>query len=181
VTYSDVQDGAAGTGNISSNPAFAEDGSVYCPLYILDGSPCVDAGDPSPAYNDGCFAPVGTALGGPQNDMGVGGGPLGCATYGLGVDGPSIGPGRSMIAFLGPNPSHGRTNLELRLSRAERVRVALLDLSGRKVLQVLDGDVDAGVHFVRWDFASARVPPGIYFVRVDVAGRREGGTIVFVR
>ena len=46
VTYSDVQQGSAGTGNITSDPMF-----VDVPMgdyHLLLGSPCIDAGDPHP-------------------------------------------------------------------------------------------------------------------------------------
>jgi hypothetical protein len=47
VTYNDVQGGYPGTGNINLDPAFLDTMHMLQP-----GSPCIDAGDPSPAYND---------------------------------------------------------------------------------------------------------------------------------
>ena len=83
VRYSDVQGGEAAVsieeggvlswqeGNIDAEPLFAggED------FRLTEGSPCIDTGNPSPAYNDGCLSP---ALGGDRNDMGAYGGPLSC-------------------------------------------------------------------------------------------------------
>lgn len=69
VTYSDVQDGYEGDGNINSNPIFND-----C-LKILPGSLCIDAGNPDPQYNDVCLPP---SLGGVRNDMGAHGGPGAC-------------------------------------------------------------------------------------------------------
>jgi hypothetical protein len=43
---------------------------------LLDGSPCIDAGNPDPNMNDGCQPP---GKGGPRNDMGITGGPNNCA------------------------------------------------------------------------------------------------------
>ncbi|TKJ39984.1 hypothetical protein CEE37_09620 [candidate division LCP-89 bacterium B3_LCP] len=50
VTYSDIQDGWPGIGNIAENPMF-----INPELYdfrLQWGSPCIDAGDPDPQYND---------------------------------------------------------------------------------------------------------------------------------
>jgi len=71
VTYSDVQNGYTGEGNINGNPAFKSDQD----LTIVAGSPCIDAGNPDPQYNDQCFPP---SLGSARNDMGAHGGPGAC-------------------------------------------------------------------------------------------------------
>ena len=73
VTYSDVEDGYPGEGNISFNPIFA---GVACEdLRIVPSSRCIDAGCPEDHYNDICFPP---SLGTELNDMGVDGGPGAC-------------------------------------------------------------------------------------------------------
>ena len=43
VTYSDIEDGYTGTGNINSDPDFLDSGDD--PYQIVSGSPCIDAGD----------------------------------------------------------------------------------------------------------------------------------------
>jgi parallel beta-helix repeat protein len=48
-TYSCIQDGDAGTGNISSNPNFIDDPNVDCRLQRT--SPCKGAGDPNGTYS----------------------------------------------------------------------------------------------------------------------------------
>jgi hypothetical protein len=73
VTFSDVQGGFAGEGNINLNPLF---GSAGCEaLQIIVGSPCIDAGNPDPMFNDVCLPP---SLGTVRNDMGAHGGPKAC-------------------------------------------------------------------------------------------------------
>jgi hypothetical protein len=74
VTYCDVQNGFTGTGNINRNPIFLSTSD----LIIVTGSPCIDAGNPNPAYNDVCLAPCGLSLGTVTNDMGADGGPGAC-------------------------------------------------------------------------------------------------------
>jgi len=77
VTYSCVEGGWEGEGNIDSDPMFVHpwDGS-WADLRLLPGSPCIDAGNPDAAYNDACLPP---GLGGERCDMGAYGGPLNCA------------------------------------------------------------------------------------------------------
>lgn len=65
-TYSDIQNGFDGEGNISLNPIFNEQFAIVPP------SPAIDAGNPSPQYND--LIPPG--LGTVRNDMGHLGGPF---------------------------------------------------------------------------------------------------------
>lgn len=65
ITYSDVQHGFDGEGNLSNDPILDE-------LYrIVPPSPCIDAGNPSEEYADG----IPPGLGGLRNDMGYTGGP----------------------------------------------------------------------------------------------------------
>ena len=74
LTYNDIMATTAGTGNITVDPGIADSS-----FYLLTGSSCIDAGDPSTAYNDveNSGSP-GTAMwpsqGGLRNDMGAYGG-----------------------------------------------------------------------------------------------------------
>ncbi len=70
VTYSDVQNGFEGEGNIDENPVFID--SMF---QISSISPCVDAGNPDLPFLDVCFPP---SKGTERNDMGAYGGPGAC-------------------------------------------------------------------------------------------------------
>jgi hypothetical protein len=74
VTYSNIGQGWAGTGNISEDPLFV--GDLY---YLASNSPSVDSGDPDPQYDDPADPGFPTlaewpARGGLLNDMGAYGG-----------------------------------------------------------------------------------------------------------
>ena len=71
VTYSDIDGGWTGEGNIDMNPLFVLSGSYM----LAEGSPCIDAGDMAYSYNDDCFPP---SKGDERNDMGAYGGPGAC-------------------------------------------------------------------------------------------------------
>ena len=75
VTYSDVQGGLTGVGNIGIQPVFAGSGCAREDVTIVLGSPAIDTGDADPAFDDECFPP---SLGGTRNDMGADGGPGAC-------------------------------------------------------------------------------------------------------
>jgi len=60
VTYSNIESGWPGLGNISLYSAFVD--TAYDDYRLLWGSPCIDSGDPNPIYND----PDGT-----RSDMGA--------------------------------------------------------------------------------------------------------------
>lgn len=77
-TYSDIEDGDAGTGNISADPKFVDpSGGDY---HLQATSPCIDAGNPDPAFNDikdpdNPEQAKWPSLGTTRNDMGAYGGP----------------------------------------------------------------------------------------------------------
>ena len=75
VSYSNVQGGAPGDGNISLNPVFSGVGCDPSELVIVAGSPCIDAGNPDPTQDDACFPP---SRGSVRSDMGAHGGPGAC-------------------------------------------------------------------------------------------------------
>jgi hypothetical protein len=50
VMYSDIMHGYVGTGNINVYPAFID--TTHNDFRLQWGSPCIDAGDPNPIYND---------------------------------------------------------------------------------------------------------------------------------
>ncbi|MGD0413558.1 MAG: Ig-like domain-containing protein, partial [Verrucomicrobiota bacterium] len=72
VNYSDVQGGYGGSNNLNVDPQFADTNDFL----LGDTSPCIDAGDPAPQYNDGAFPPA-QFYGTDRNDMGAYGGPGG--------------------------------------------------------------------------------------------------------
>ncbi|MBI5386064.1 MAG: hypothetical protein HZA90_15425 [Verrucomicrobia bacterium] len=68
VSYCDVQNGYAGTGNINFSPIFRS----RADLMIVRPSKCLDAGSTNAVYDDVSFPP---SLGTPRNDIGAHGGP----------------------------------------------------------------------------------------------------------
>lgn len=80
VNYSCIQEPWLGTGNLTSDPLLNPLNSS-----LLDGSPCIDAGNPSPAFNDSCLPPGKPTA---RNDMGASGGPGNCCQAAPSPGGP---------------------------------------------------------------------------------------------
>ena len=69
-----------------------------------------------------------------------------------------------------PNPFNPATTIQYSLPLQSRVRVEVIDVLGRVVAELFDGDQAAGIHTLRWN---AGVPSGIYFCRLEAMP--EGG------
>jgi hypothetical protein len=97
-----------------------------------------------------------------------------------------VPPGHAADGALrvSPNPSREASDISFTLAAGARVQVAVHDVSGRRLLDVLDTSLAAGEHTLRWDGRDARgqpVPAGTYFVVVRADGRVSARSVVFVR
>ncbi len=68
-----------------------------------------------------------------------------------------------------PNPFNPATTLAYTLPEAAHVRLAVYDVTGRAVAQLVDATVAAGAHEVVFDATS--LPSGIYLVRLEAGGQ----------
>jgi hypothetical protein len=87
---------------------------------------------------------------------------------------------------ISPNPSRGRIEISYVVGgvEAKRVRVDVLDVSGRHVKTVVDRVQSPGKHRAVWTGdgdTGARVACGAYCVRVSVLGRTGSGRVVLLR
>ena len=95
--------------------------------------------------------------------------PLAAVSRGGGMRELAIGP-------IEPNPVLAGAHIGCVLPRAGRVRVRVLDASGRLVRVLADGAVAAGTHEFTWDARDAygaHVAAGIYFAEIVLGGRRS--------
>ncbi len=110
------------------------------------------------------------------------------ARYQLAVGSAAVGVTTNLPSDLGleasPNPSSAPARLRYALSEAAHARLEVLDLQGRRVRTVFDGEQPAGTHDSVWDLkddAGAAVAPGLYWARLDVAGRERRVRLAVVR
>ena len=172
VTYTCITGGFAGEGNIDEDPMFidpsAGNGSAYNGLTavwgLLQGSPCIDAGDPDPIYND----PDGT-----RNDMGAYGGPNGLLL--LDSENEVIDVISQSFINVYPNPFNPETTIDLSLTSADLelpVTVEIFNIKGQLVKTVLDNQtIQNNAKFI-WngtDNKGTSTTSGLYFVKLKTA------------
>ena len=80
---------------------------------------------------------------------------------------------------LAPNPARGRSAVLLTLGRAQRVRAAVYDVTGREVARLFDGALPAGE--ARFDVPLSGLAAGVYLVRVDGETVRVARSLVVAR
>jgi hypothetical protein len=167
VTYSLVEGGFTGTGNIDAYPFFEVAG-----FYLSDSSVCIDAGDPDPAYNDpegdpgmGKWPSKGTV----RNDMGAYGGPLSTELSDFIItsvnDDESLNlPENFRLKQNFPNPFNPTTNIDYELGESQLVMLKVFDAVGKEVTTLVNERQYSGKHEVV--FSGKGLPSGIYFYQL---------------
>jgi hypothetical protein len=67
-----------------------------------------------------------------------------------------------------PNPFNPVTRLTYFVPDAAHVRLAVYDVTGRLVAELVNGAVDAGEHAIEWD--AKGLASGVYFGRLETGG-----------
>jgi len=78
-------------------------------------------------------------------------------------------PGSAELINAYPNPFNQKVTIKFSLTERTRVHLAVYDLAGRRVANLINGSLDAGVHMAVWDGHSndgALLPSGIYCARL---------------
>lgn len=160
---------------VELDPSTGSPGSFHPPYVSNDGrTPLLLDGQT--LYVGGYQARIATPLGPVRTS------PAAWTFATLGVQTP--GPARTVLSLsVAPNPTSSSTRVRLSLARDSRVRVAVFDLQGREVSNLVDGWMKAGSREFRWDglSRSGRREAGIYLVRADVAGERISRRLVLFR
>ncbi len=183
VTYSDVEGGFPGEGNINESPIFLDSS-----FHLAWNSPCVDAGAPLPV----CCDPEDPAhpglaewpsLGGVTNDMGAYGGqdrdefPFSFLT-GVRQD-KSSSPGEFRLGQNYPNPFNPSTTIRYELPERGYVLLKVFNLLGGEVARLVDGVEEIGVGSVR--FEGGGLPSGVYFYRLSAGGLTQTRRMVLAK
>ena len=90
------------------------------------------------------------------------------------------------IALLAnrPNPFNPSTTIEFSLPAPGTVKLAVYDITGRKVRELLSAPLSAGKHTAAWNGADSAGRPaasGVYFSRLECGGRAVCGKLMLVR
>ena len=182
-TYCDIQDGYTGAGNINELPQFAD--SNY---YLLPGSPCIDMGDSNSIYNDtedpnnpgyALYPAMGTL----RNDIGAYGGPLAKilsnVLIGIAGKGKNI-PGSFMLFQNYPNPFNPETKIRFVIpSRSGIVKLTVYDVLGKKVTELVHGDLPPGTYETVWN--ASGFSSGVYFYTLKTESFSQTGKMVLTK
>jgi hypothetical protein len=87
------------------------------------------------------------------------------------------------ILIVGPNPTQGRMQIQYAVVRAGRVRLELLDVSGRVRVTLGDRIQAPGRYVTAWDGAGRRgqLSSGLYFVRLMAPGQVTVRKLAIIR
>jgi hypothetical protein len=93
-------------------------------------------------------------------------------------------PSAPAVLQLAPNPFARWTALRFALAEPARASLAILDVTGRRVVELAAGLHERGVHAFTWrgeDGEGRPVPSGVYLVRLSVGDRGTSRRIVLLR
>jgi hypothetical protein len=90
------------------------------------------------------------------------------------IPGSSGAPKEFALSAAWPNPSKAGVSLNFTVAKTAHVRLSVLDLQGREVSVLRDGEFTPGRYQVKWDGTSdhGAVPAGVYFVRCITPDRK---------
>ena len=101
----------------------------------------------------------------------------------VGAPGPAAAA-RTFLARPSPSPTRQATRVTYALAATDRdVDLAIYDVGGRRVRQLVSGAQAPGVHSLAWDLRSqhgARVASGHYFIRLRTASQASVARFVIV-
>jgi hypothetical protein len=151
----DYQSANPGPNNISADPLYVD--PTHRNYYLLAGSPCIDAGNPDPQYNDpdGSRADIGAFMF--------------WAYKGMAKDESPV-PATFSLAQNYPNPFNPATTIGFALAISGHTKISVYNVLGQNVRTLVDGHLEAGRHSVVWDGkddGGRAVASGIYLYRIE--------------
>ncbi len=80
---------------------------------------------------------------------------------------------------VSPNPFNPSAEIRFSLPEAAQVRLKIYNLTGQNVATVIDGQMSAGEHTVRWD--ASRYASGLYLARLEAGSVVETKKLVLLK
>jgi hypothetical protein len=185
VTFSDIEGGWEGTGNIDADPLFrAPEYAEYYLMSVVCGdpsySPCIDAGNPdSVDVLLDCLHGLGTEF----CDMGAYGGRFGEPPVSIGEEGeiPNIIslPKAFKLYQNYPNPFNPSTTIVFDITgnagMQQPVNLTIYDIRGRRVRTLINSGLVPGNYKIHWDGSTDRgvaISSGIYLYNLKAGEER---------
>ncbi len=148
-------------------PGYAPFGIYHYNAYVV-----VDADTLKDSF---MFGKLGTSLTGDYNGWG---------NYGEMIEVDLSGkeshiPNATTLLGVYPNPFNPSTVISYQLAAISQVNLAVYDIAGRKVAELVDGWRTAGVHEVTFD--ASNLASGVYLYRLDAGDFNATGKMVLMR
>jgi hypothetical protein len=89
------------------------------------------------------------------------------------------GPARSFLYQNYPNPFNPSTTISYELSRKSNVTITVYSSLGRRVAQLVNGEMDAGYHEVQFD--GRNLASGVYFYRMQAGNFMQTHELLLLR
>jgi parallel beta-helix repeat protein len=158
ITYSDIQGGWEGEGNIDADPLFVD--PEIGDYHLTENSPCIDAGDPNfPFDPDGTISDMGAFYYNQLNSI-----------------------NESEIQFVEyhlsnfPNPFNPTTTIKFSIQNDSKVKFTISNIKGQKIKTLTNEELNAGDHSIIWngvDNFGNSVSSGVYMYKLNVNGKTE--------
>ena len=174
VTYSDIEGGWDGEGNIDLDPLFT--GPENGDFTLQEGSPCIDAGL---ADLDGDGVEDIPDYYGSAPDMGA-------FEYGalVIVDETKVVPEFFTLHQNYPNPFNPTTQIHYDLPLSEYVSITIYDLMGRKIRSLVKTHQNAGYRSIHWNATNdlgQHVSAGMYIYTIQAGEFRQTKKMVLLK
>lgn len=104
---------------------------------------------------------------------------VGATTVDLGLP-----PPHARLLGVAPNPFNPGTSVSFTVPRAQRVRIAVHDVAGRRLATLVDAEFTVGDHAVRWDGTDGdgrALPSGAYVIRLESELQVQSRRVSLVR
>ena len=87
------------------------------------------------------------------------------------------------LTRIAPNPSRGQTSVEFTVPRTANIKVAVLDVQGREIATLANGQHAPGRYQLAWsgDAHGRRAASGLYFVRMQAPGVQMTRRVIISR
>jgi len=170
ITFSNIQGGYPGEGNTDVDPMFFD--AAQGDFHLSSGSPCVDAGDPDPRFND---------VDGSRNDMGLYGGPGGEVTTEVEWRNENSPASPAFFELFSnfPNPFNLSTVWTYHLSRPGRVTLEIVNCLGERTALLEDEYQIGGIHSVLWRADGSA--SGVYYAVLRFEGSVSVGKCILLK
>jgi hypothetical protein len=181
-TYSDIQGGWPGLGNIDTYPMFAS--GPLSDYHLSSVSPCIDTGSSNPQYNDpedplNPGSALWPALKTVRNDMGVYGGPSSGGW--VAVEEYELPQPMSTVLQISPNPFRDKVKITFsRVNNMEAMAFTIYDATGR-VVREFNHLKNNQVLWNGTDMFNMRLPSGIYFLKLEARNYSATEKLLLIR